>query len=176
MSDDDGQRPGGLTFDTAPYTLDEVKAGDFPADAEATGTRVEPDGRIYTFTAKLADVRAMMTGGAALPFSSHHVPAGKLPNVLHDATEAGASRQGLRTGGSSGGTKGSETKRRRQKRLRADVLRLQGRGKKPGEIIDALLPRSGIEYEPHDGDAYEDAREALRKRIERAMKKRKPDV
>lgn len=79
-----------------------------------------------------------------------------------------AKADALRTGGSIGGRRAAAGKAAARRKLLADVRRLRNAGRRPGEIIDALLDEHGRKYDPNDGGDYERAREALRKKIERA--------
>jgi len=73
----------------------------------------------------------------------------------------------------------AENARTENKPLLEAVRKRRHGGMRTGEIVDELLERFGNLYDPNDGDAYEKAREALRKKINRAERdaeNRNPDA
>ena len=91
---------------------------------------------------------------------------------LVDVAEGHGAALASRGGSSRGGTVAAERKRTKNEPLLKAVHRLEQADPplSPGEILDHLLPDYGRDYDPNEGDDYERAKDALRKKIERARR------
>ena len=75
------QLPGHINVST-PFTREQVEAGDYPEGETATGTRVEPDGSIWTFEVPLADTLGITAEGARIRLESYRLDPDDIPRVV----------------------------------------------------------------------------------------------
>ena len=97
--------PRTMRLQAKPYTSEQIRAGDFPEDAVATGWGIAPDGTVVsTFKVPLTELRAcMLEPGRPFRVEGLQVDSDKLPGALSDGFEAQVEKAVLDGARSRGG-------------------------------------------------------------------------